>query len=96
MAGIVSIALEFLALREEDKSKVFAGKDHVRRDMFGKLYAQYEGAPRTQWTAIHADGDHVIVEANWRESKSFVESLDWRNQLERLGVEQGTETAEEA
>jgi GTP-binding protein Era len=34
---------------------------------------------------------HVIVEANWRESKSFVESLDWRNQLERLGVEQGTE-----
>jgi ketosteroid isomerase-like protein len=44
--------------------KVFAGKEHVRRDMFGKLYAQYEGAPRTQWTAIHADGDHVIVEAN--------------------------------
>jgi GTP-binding protein Era len=34
----------------------------------------------------------VIVEPNWRESKSFVESLDWRNQLERLGVEQGTET----
>jgi GTP-binding protein Era len=27
---------------------------------------------------------HVIVEPNWRESKSFVESLDWRNQLERL------------
>jgi GTP-binding protein Era len=35
---------------------------------------------------------HVIVEPNWRESKSFVESLDWRNQLERLGVEQSTET----
>jgi GTP-binding protein Era len=35
---------------------------------------------------------HVIVEANWRESKSFVESLDWRNQLERLGVNQITET----
>jgi GTPase len=35
---------------------------------------------------------HVIVEANWRESKSFVESLDWRNQLERLGVDQITET----
>jgi GTPase len=34
---------------------------------------------------------HVIVEANWRESKSFVESLDWRNQLERLGVDQITE-----
>ncbi|MGA2046118.1 MAG: GTPase Era [Terracidiphilus sp.] len=34
---------------------------------------------------------HVIVEPNWRESKSFVESLDWRNQLERLGVEQITE-----
>ena len=26
----------------------------------------------------------VIVEPNWRESKSFIESLDWRNQLERL------------
>ena len=35
---------------------------------------------------------HVIVEPNWRESKSFVESLDWRNQLERLGVEQSAET----
>src|SRR5271157_1995076 len=27
---------------------------------------------------------HVIVEPNWRESRSFIESLDWRNQLERL------------
>jgi GTP-binding protein Era len=27
---------------------------------------------------------HVIVEPNWRESKGFIESLDWRNQLERL------------
>jgi GTP-binding protein Era len=26
----------------------------------------------------------IIVEPNWRESKAFVESLDWRNQLERL------------
>ena len=29
---------------------------------------------------------HVIVEPNWRESKSFVEWLGWRNQLERLGA----------
>jgi GTP-binding protein Era len=28
---------------------------------------------------------HVIVEPGWRESKQFVEELDWRNQLERLG-----------
>jgi GTP-binding protein Era len=35
---------------------------------------------------------HVIVEPNWRESKAFVESLDWRNQLERLGVDQSTDT----
>jgi GTP-binding protein Era len=34
---------------------------------------------------------HVIVEPNWRESKAFVESLDWRNQLERLAGEQITE-----
>ena len=38
---------------------------------------------------------HVIVEPNWRESKSFVESLDWRNQMERLGVEQSTEADSE-
>jgi GTP-binding protein Era len=31
---------------------------------------------------------HVIVEPDWRESKSFVESLDWRNQLERLAGDQ--------
>jgi len=34
---------------------------------------------------------HVIVEPGWRESKSFVESLDWRNQLERLATSQITE-----
>ncbi len=28
---------------------------------------------------------YVIVEPGWRESNAFVESLDWRNQLERLG-----------
>jgi len=33
----------------------------------------------------------VIVEPNWRESKSFVESLDWRNQLERLAGDQISE-----
>ena len=33
----------------------------------------------------------VIVEPGWRESKSFVESLDWRNQLERLAEKQGPE-----
>ncbi len=31
---------------------------------------------------------HVIVEPNWRESKGFVELLDWRNQLERLAGDQ--------
>jgi GTP-binding protein Era len=36
---------------------------------------------------------HVIVEPNWRESKSFVESLDWRNQLQRLAGDQITETS---
>ena len=37
---------------------------------------------------------HVIVEPGWRESRSFVEGLDWRNQLERLAAEQGSERAE--
>ncbi len=31
---------------------------------------------------------HVIVEANWRESRPFVESLDWRKQLEKLAEKQ--------
>jgi GTP-binding protein Era len=31
---------------------------------------------------------HVVVEPGWRESKSFIESLDWRNQLEKLGETQ--------
>src|SRR5580692_10831607 len=30
----------------------------------------------------------VIVEPGWRESNAFVESLDWRNQLEKLGGEE--------
>lgn len=34
---------------------------------------------------------HVIVEPNWRESKAFIESLDWRNQLERLATDQITQ-----
>jgi GTP-binding protein Era len=38
---------------------------------------------------------HVIVEPNWRESKAFVESLDWRNQLERLAGDQITQKPEE-
>lgn len=31
---------------------------------------------------------HVIVEPGWRESRAFVESLDWRNQLESLAKRQ--------
>jgi len=34
---------------------------------------------------------HVIVEPGWRDSRAFVESLDWRNQLEKLADEQGNE-----
>ena len=33
----------------------------------------------------------VIVEPGWRESKTFIESLDWRNQLERLAGNQITQ-----
>ena len=36
---------------------------------------------------------HVIVEPDWRESKAFVESLDWRNQLEKLAAGQSSEDA---
>jgi len=35
---------------------------------------------------------HVIVEPGWRESRPFIESLDWRNQLERLAEKNGGES----
>ncbi len=34
---------------------------------------------------------HIIVEPGWRESSAFVQSLDWRNQLEKLAVNQENE-----
>jgi len=34
---------------------------------------------------------HVIVEPGWRESRAFVEQLDWRNQIERLAQDQAGE-----
>ncbi len=34
---------------------------------------------------------HVIVEPGWRESRSFIESLDWRNQLEKLAEKQAND-----
>ncbi len=34
---------------------------------------------------------HVIVKENWRESRGFVESLDWRRQLEDIGATQKKE-----
>ena len=37
---------------------------------------------------------YVIVEPGWRESSAFVESLDWRNQLERLAEKQPGEEEE--
>ncbi|HTW81111.1 MAG TPA: GTPase Era [Terracidiphilus sp.] len=34
---------------------------------------------------------HVIVEPGWRESRAFVEQLDWRNQIEKLAQDQAGE-----
>ena len=34
---------------------------------------------------------HVIVEPGWRESNRFIESLDWRHQLEQLSEKQAEE-----
>jgi GTPase len=38
---------------------------------------------------------HVIVEPGWRESKGFIDSLDWRNQLEQLAEKQVTEISDD-
>ncbi|MGH9605354.1 MAG: GTPase Era [Terracidiphilus sp.] len=40
-------------------------------------------------------GLHVIVEPGWRESRIFIESLDWRNQLEKLAGRQSNEQSAE-
>ena len=37
---------------------------------------------------------HVIVEPGWRESNHFIESLDWRNQLNQLAESQSNEKDE--
>ncbi len=37
---------------------------------------------------------HVIVEENWRESTGFIDSLDWRKQLEELASSQTAEESE--
>ena len=37
---------------------------------------------------------HVIVEPGWRESRGFIESLDWRNQLEKLAEKQASDEDE--
>ena len=37
---------------------------------------------------------HVIVEPGWRESKSFIQSLDWRHQLEKLAESPGEDDSE--
>ena len=34
---------------------------------------------------------HIIVEPGWRDSNAFVQSLDWRNQLEKLAENQENE-----
>ena len=39
---------------------------------------------------------HVIVEPDWRESKAFLEQLDWRNELERLASRQAREEEDES
>jgi GTP-binding protein Era len=36
----------------------------------------------------------VKVQPDWRESKGFVESLDWRRQLEELSAAQAEEEPE--
>lgn len=37
---------------------------------------------------------HVIVKENWRESRGFVESLDWRRQLEDISAKEDESTRE--
>jgi GTPase len=59
-----------------------------------KLKAIGTGARRKIESLLGAPiflGLHVIVEPGWRASRAFVESLDWRNQLDRLSEKQSGE-----
>jgi GTPase len=37
---------------------------------------------------------HVIVEPGWRESRGFIDTLDWRKQLEDMAAKQATEDSD--
>jgi GTP-binding protein Era len=39
---------------------------------------------------------HVIVEPEWRESRGFIDTLDWRRQLDDLAQRQGVPDGEQA
>jgi GTPase len=39
---------------------------------------------------------HVIVEPGWRESRGFIDTLDWRKQLEDMAARQAVETEDAA
>ena len=39
---------------------------------------------------------HVIVEPGWRESRGFIDTLDWRKQLEDMAAKQAGEISEES
>jgi len=41
----------------------FHGRDSMRRDLFARLYAQFDGPLTNQALRIFADGDTVIVES---------------------------------
>jgi len=39
---------------------------------------------------------HILVEPGWRESRGFIDTLDWRKQLEDMAVRQAGENSENA
>lgn len=43
--------------------KVYRGRETARRELFAKLWSQYEGRYTNTPSSIYADGDHVIVES---------------------------------
>lgn len=43
--------------------KIYRGREVARRELFAKLWPQYEGRYTNTPHAIYADGDHVIVES---------------------------------